>query len=128
MDYAKKYEIFSKDYDDARSTNISEEDGSHYSKNIDTNPLNSDNTSQVIDQNVGSDLKMQKYNGESSCYNNGTKTVHIYEVTKLDNIFHDAGTGVKMIGIDVANTTSTKRDENKADASREMYVTIDLEK
>ena len=33
-----------------------------------------------------------------------------------------------MIGIDVANTTSTKRDENKADASREMYVTIDLEK
>ena len=62
MDYSKKDKIVSKDYDDARNTNISGENGSHCSKNIDINPLNSDNTSQVIDQNVGSDLKMQKYN------------------------------------------------------------------
>ena len=70
---------------------------------------------------------MQQYNGESSCYDNGTKIVHIYDATKLDNIFHNAGTGVEMIGIDVANTPSAKKDENKADDSREMYLTIDLE-
>ena len=40
MDYSKKYEIVSKNYDDARNTNISGEDGiSHCSKNIDINPL-----------------------------------------------------------------------------------------
>ena len=45
----------------------------------------------------------------------------------MDNIFHDAGTEVEMIGIDVANTTSAKKDEIKADTSREMHLTIDLE-
>ena len=57
MDYAKKYELVSKDYDNTRNNNTSGADGSHCSQNIDSNPLNSDNTSQVIDQNVGSDLK-----------------------------------------------------------------------
>ena len=32
VDSTKKYEIVLKDYDDARNTNISEEDGSHCSK------------------------------------------------------------------------------------------------
>ena len=127
MDSTKKYEIVSKDYDDARNTNISEEDGSHCSKNIDINPITSNNTSHVIDQNEGSDLKLQTYDEESSCYDKGKKTVHIYEETKLDNIFHDARTGVEMIGINVANTTSAKKDDIKADTFREINLKIDLE-
>ena len=79
MDSAKKYEIVSKEYDDARNTNISGEDDSHCSKNIDINPITSNNTSHVIDQNVGSDLKLQTYDEESSCYDKGKKTVHIYD-------------------------------------------------
>ena len=70
---------------------------------------------------------MQKYNGASSCYDNNTKIVHTYEATKQENIVHDAGTGVAMIGIDVANITSAKKDEIKVDTSREMHSTIDLE-
>jgi len=127
MDSAKKYEIVSKDYDDAKNTRISEGDGSHCSKNIDINPITSDNTSHVIDQNEGSDLKLQTYDEESSCYDKGKKTVHIYEETKLDNIFHEARTGVEMIGIDVANTTSAKKDDIKADTSSEINLKIDLE-
>ena len=127
VNLAKKYELVSKDYDDTRNTNISEEDGSHCSKNIDINPTTSDNTSQVIGQNEGSDLKLQIYNDESSCYDQGKKTVHIYEETKLDNIFHEARTGVEMIGIDVANTTSAKKDDIKVDTSRELLLKIDLE-
>ena len=84
MDYAKKYELVSKDYDNAINNNTSGADGSHCSKNIDSNPLNSDNTSQGLDQNIGSDLKIQKYNGASSCYDNNTKIVHIYEATKQE--------------------------------------------
>ena len=59
---------------------------------------------------------MQKYNGASRCYNSNTKIVHIHEATKLDNNFHDAGTGIEMIGIEI-----------KVDTSREMHSTIDLE-
>ena len=70
---------------------------------------------------------MQKYNGASSCYDNNTKIVHISEATKQENIVHDAGTGVAMIGIDVANITSAKKDESKVDTSREMHLTIDLD-
>ena len=127
MDSAKKYEIVSKEYDDARNTNISGEDGSHCSKNIDIIPITSDNTSHVIDQNEGSDLKLQNYSGESSCYDKGKKTVHIYEETTLDNIFHGARTGVDLIGIDVSNTTSAKKDDTKVDTSREIHLKIDLE-
>ena len=127
MDSAKKYEIVSKDYDDARNININGEDGSHCSKNIDINPITSDNTSQVIDQNGGSDLKLQYCNGESSCYDKGKTIIHIYEETTLDNIFHDTRTGVEMIGIDVANTTSAKKDDIKADTSREIHLKNDLE-
>ena len=32
-----------------------------------------------------------------------------------------------MIGIDVTNITSAKKDEIKVDTSREMHLTIDLE-
>ena len=70
---------------------------------------------------------MQNYNGESSYYDKGKKTVHTYEETTLDNIFHDARTGVEMIGIDVANTTNAKKDDIKADTSREIHLKIDLE-
>ena len=127
VDPAKKYEILSKYYDDVKNTNISKEDGSQCSKNIDINPMTSDNTSQVIDQNEESDLKLQTQNEEASCYNKGKKTVHIYEETKLDNSFHDARIGIEMIGIDVANIISAKKDEIKVDTSREMHSTIDLE-
>ena len=43
------------------------------------------------------------------------------------NNFNDARTGVKMIGIDVVNTTFAKKDDIKADTSREIYLKIDLE-
>ena len=96
-------------------------------KNIDINPITSDNTSHEIDQNVGSDLKLQNYNEESNCYDKVKKTIHIDEETKLDTIFHDARPGVEMIGIDVVNTTSAENDDIKADTSREINLKIDLE-
>ena len=45
----------------------------------------------------------------------------------MDNIFHDARTGVGMIGIDIADTPSAKKDDIKVDISREIHLKIDLE-
>ena len=61
-----KLRMKSKDYDDVKNTNISGEDGSHCSKNIDIHSITSNNTSHTIDQNEGLDLRLQNYNKESN--------------------------------------------------------------
>ena len=44
----------------------------------------------------------------------------------MDNIFHDARTGVEVIRSDVANNTFVKKNETKADISREIDLKLIL--